>query len=301
MELRNLRTFVRVAELLSFSRAAEELHYTQSAVTIQVKQLERELGVELFERIGKNTHLTRHGEHFVPFAADVLGAADAALAFLDEPGTPSGPLRIGTVESICTAILPGVLRDLHAVCPRVETTVRTSTVDGLLDMLNRNQIDIAFFLDKKVHHSEWIKATEHPVDIVFVASSGHALAGAGGTTLKRVSEQPFILTEQGVNYRYELEQRLAAKDLQIVPYLDIENTEIIIRMLADNVSVSFLPVFALHPYLDRGELSVIDVPGFRVKMWMQLIYHKKKTVTPQMRHFIDLLLEAQQRWGKEHL
>lgn len=292
MELRNLKTFLRVAELLSFSRAAEDLHYTQSAVTIQIKQLERELGVELFERIGKKTGLTRHGESFIPYAGEVIRSADAALAFLKEPGTPMGPLRIGTVESLCTAILPEVLRDLHAACPLVEMVVRTSTIDELLAMLAHNELDIVYFLDKKINRPEWVKAAEQSVDIVFVASSRHELAGAGRVSQKRIVQEPFILTEQGVNYRYELEQRLAAKDLAIVPYLDIENTEIIVRMLRNGTSVSFLPTFAVLPHLESGELAVIDVADINVKMWKQLVYHKKKTLTPQMRYFIEQIRQV---------
>lgn len=292
MEIRVLKTFLRVAELLSFSRAAEDLHYTQSAVTVQIQQLEQELGVELFERIGKRTGLTRHGESFIPYASAVISSAEAAAAFLKEPGTPMGPLRIGTVESLCTAILPEVLLELHDACPLVEIVVRTSTIDELLAMLARNELDIVYFLDKKINRPEWVKAAEQAVDIVLVASSRHELAGAKKVSLKRIIREPFILTEQGVNYRYELEQRLAAKDMSIIPYLDIENTEIIVRMLRYGTSVSFLPVFAVLPHLESGELSVIDVPDIKVKMWKQLVYHKKKTLTPQMRCFIELIEEV---------
>lgn len=105
--------------------------------------------------------------------------------------------------------------------------------------------------------------------------------------MKNIINEPFILTEQGVNYRHELEQTLADKGYRITPYLDIENTEIIIRLLYRNTNISFLPAFAVRSDVDDGKLSVVDVAGIDIKMWKQLIYHKKKIVTPQMRYFID--------------
>ncbi len=280
MELRNLRTFLRVADLTSFSRAAEELHYTQSAVTIQIQQLENELGVKLFERIGRSIALTRHGDAFLDHAREVVQAADAALAFLKEPDSPKGPLRIGTVESLASAILPDVLEELHSACPLVETVVRTSSIDKLVEMLKRNEMDIIYFLDRKLHNLEWVKAAERPVDIVFVASGSHRLARPGRVPLREIVREPFILTERGVNYRYELELRLAAKNFKIVPYLDIENTDIIIRLLHKGTSVSFLPAYTVKEEIDSGKLAVLDVAEINVKMWEQLIYHRKKTPTP---------------------
>lgn len=286
MELRNVKTFLRVAELLSFSRAAEDLHYTQSAVTIQIKQLERELGVELFERFGKNICLTRPGEAFIPYANDLMRAAGAALSFLNVPGAPHGPLRIGTVESLSTAVLPDILRELHDACPLVETVVRTSSIDRLIEMLNHNELDILYFLDKKLFCNDWVKAAEQAVDIVFVVSAGHPFAREGKKALKDIVNEPFILTEQGVNYRRELEQRLAAKNFSVTPYLDIANTEVIVKMLHKGTSISFLPVFAVAQAVGAGGLAIIEVADINVKMWKQLIYHKKKMVTPQMQFFI---------------
>lgn len=287
MELRNVRTFLRVAELLSFSRAARQLNYTQSAVTIQIRQLEAELGLSLFDRVGKKINLTVDGEAFMPYAQDVIRAVDAAQAFNREPDTPRGSLRIGTVESLCTSLLPDVLEELHNACPLVETVVRTGPINQLVDMMNRNELDILYILDKKLNHHSWMKPTEHPVDIVFVVSSRHPLAGAEKASIRSIIHEPFILTEQGVNYRHELEQRLAGKGFSITPYLDIENTEIIIKLLRGATNVSFLPLFAVREQIAQGELSIVEVTDIRIKMWKQLIHHAKKTVTPQMRFFIE--------------
>ena len=109
MEIRNITTFVRVAELQSFSRAAEQLGYSQSAVTVQIRQLEQELGLLLFERIGKQVRLTENGSRFVLRALDILNAVDAAKNMAYEPERVFGKLRIATAESLLISVLPPVI------------------------------------------------------------------------------------------------------------------------------------------------------------------------------------------------
>ena len=106
MELRNLISFIRAAELQSFSKTAEQLGYSQSAVTMQLKQLEEELGIPLFERIGKRVKLTQAGERFLPRALEVLEAVGRAQQVAQEPERPGGRLRIGTCQSLVSGLLP---------------------------------------------------------------------------------------------------------------------------------------------------------------------------------------------------
>ena len=110
MELRLLTTFLKVAQLQSFSKAAESLGYSQSAVTVQVQQLENELGVRLFDRIGKTVSITHYGQEFIPYARDVVSAAARAVSFTVQERDLTGTLRIGTIESIMTASFGGSCR-----------------------------------------------------------------------------------------------------------------------------------------------------------------------------------------------
>lgn len=119
MELRLLTTFLKVAQLQSFSKAAESLGYSQSAVTVQVQQLENELGVRLFDRIGKTVSITHYGQEFIPYARDVVSAAARAVSFTVEERDLTGTLRIGTIESIMTASFGEILPLYHERCPHV--------------------------------------------------------------------------------------------------------------------------------------------------------------------------------------
>lgn len=291
MELRTVTTFLRVAELQSFSKAAEQLGYSQAAVTVQIKQLEEELGTQLFERIGKHIKLTEHGIQFIAHAQKLLKTAQEAKTFIRDDSKPSGKLRIGVVESLAISVLPPILLEFNKQCPLVEASIHTGLITELFDMVRQNDVDILFFLDKKTDCSEWVKLFERPEPIIFVASSSHPFAGKDKIPLNKILAEPFVLTEQGISYRYDLEQMLAARDLEIRPFLETGNTDIIVKMLLNHVGLSFLPQYVVQNEINTGRLSVINVEHPRIQMWSQLVYHKNKWVTSQMRCFIDLMMK----------
>ena len=293
MEIRNITTFVRVAELQSFSRAAEQLGYSQSAVTVQIRQLEQELGLLLFERIGKQVRLTENGSRFVLRALDILNAVDAAKNMAYEPERVFGKLRIATAESLLISVLPPVIMKFRQRCPEVEIITYTGVIGELFDMVRQNDVDLLFFLDKKTYHSEWVKVTERLEPIIFAASAEHPLAAQKNISLERVLEEPFLLTEKGISYRYDLEQNLAARNMEIHPFLETGNTDVITNLLLHNAGISFLPKYVIDQFVRQGRLVLLDVDVPQIQMWSQLVYHKNKWITPQMKVFIELMDEMQ--------
>ena len=155
MELRNIKTFARIAEVGSFTRVATELGYTQSAVTMQVKQLERELGCVLFERLGRSVRLTPEGERLLPVANRMLQAADEASRIAQKPGEVSGTLRIGVSDSLLVGVLAPVLSELSRTYPRVCASTHQQMPDEQFAMLRRNDIDVLLLLDERMERPEW--------------------------------------------------------------------------------------------------------------------------------------------------
>jgi DNA-binding transcriptional LysR family regulator len=295
MELRNISTFLRVAATRNFSKAAEQLGYSQSTVTIQIQQLEKELGTQLFERIGKQVSLTDQGEAFIYHANEIMRVTNEAMTFASDADIPTGFLRIGGVESLCTAILPELLLKFHKVCPKVQIVIKTATTEELIDMVKCNDIDLLFTLDKKVYGSEWIRAVQKEEEIVFVASGHHSFTNGKKVDLQTIINEPFILTEKGGSYRYELERILASYEIEIRPVLEIGNTETIIHLLEEGMGVSFLPLFSVKKAIKRGTLSQIQTDIPTIKMCSQLLYHKNKWVTPQMQTFISIVQDFYKR------
>ena len=118
MELRNINTFLHIAELHSFSSAARELGYSQSAVSAQISQLETELGTPLFDRVGKTVRLTDAGQTFQSYARTLLITAQQAKAALLPARAVSGTLRVALADSVCSTFLPDLLQQFHALCPQ---------------------------------------------------------------------------------------------------------------------------------------------------------------------------------------
>ena len=288
MEIRTLITFLRVAELRSFSRAAAQLGYSQAAVTIQIRQLEEELGVQLFERIGKKVRLTEEGRNLISRAIDVMNAV-RAVRDLGRGDEPAGQLRLGTAESLLISVLPPVMMEFCRRCPKVEFSTCTDMVTGLFDMVRQNDIDVLYFLDRRTNFPEWVKVAERRERALFVTSPANPLAKERHISVERLLMEPLLLTEKGVSYRYAMEQELAAAGQEIRPVLETGNTDILTQMLLKNMGVSFLPEFVVRDYLADGRLAALDTVCPEIEMWSQLVYHRNKLVTPQTEIFLDLM------------
>ncbi|WP_418452495.1 LysR family transcriptional regulator [Candidatus Ventrimonas sp.] len=289
MEFREISTFLQVAQYQSFSKAARHLGYSQAAVTIQIKQLEQELGVHLFDRIGKQISLTHQGQVFYQYAVSIRNDLEQAKNAVSDPSTLSGKLCLGTIESICASIFPDLLAEYHRLHPEVTISIVTDSPGVLLDRMNENTIDIVYLLDRRIYNNRWCKTLEEPEENIFVASPDHELALAKRELeLDEVLRFPFFLTEKDASYRHMLEQYLASINRSVKPFLEIGSTEFIIHMLLKNTGISFLPKFTVQRELQQKQLTALNVRGFQMQTWRQIFYHKDKWVTREMQEFLRL-------------
>ena len=292
MEFRELSTFLQVAKLQSFSKAAKVLGYSQAAVTIQIKQLEQELGVHLFDRIGKQTSLTHQGSVFYDHAASIMRDIAQAKVAVSPPQKLNGHLCIGTIESICASLFPSLLTEYHKLHPEVNISIRTDSPDQLLEQINGNQLDLVYFMDKRVYDVKWEKVLEEPEEIVFAATADHPLAQRSEPlSLDDVLSYPMVVTEKNASYRLILEQYLAAMGKSLQPYLEIGNTDFILQFLKQNTGITFLPRFTVEKAVSEGYLRILSVKKFSIRTWRQILYHKDKWVTREMAEFIRLAQE----------
>ena len=291
MEFRNLATVVRAAELHSFSQAARQLGYSQSAVSMQIGQLESELGAPLFDRVGKTIALTPQGLSFFKYAQNILRMADEAKGVMKNAGAVSGQLRIAMAESIGISMFPHALTRFHRRYPEVRLTVMTGTTGDMFRALAQNDVDMIFHLDNPIFRSDTVVALSQSTPIVFVAPAGHPLGQESEVPVGRIVQEPFILTEKGMSYRSQLDSQLAELGLQIDPFLEFGNTDVVARLVEEGLGLSFLPEFVVRDRIDRGGVIRLNVPGIRVALYTQLIYHKGKWMTPAMQAMIDIIRE----------
>jgi DNA-binding transcriptional LysR family regulator len=289
MEIRNLISFKKICEYGSFTKAAAELGYSQSTVTMQMKQLETELEVSLFDRIGKVIQLTEDGRRFLSYANEIILTANNARQALNKSCVPKGEIKLGLLESVCTAYLPGILKAFHSSCPEVSTVIKIGTFQELAAMLAANTIDLLWTFDLPLVRNDWNKVCSYKSEICIVASPDHKLAASEHIFLKDMKSETLILTEQNCSYRTIFERRL--KDLDIKPniFLEIGNTEIIKKFVEANLGIAVLPEFAITEELKNGIIVRLDVADFKFEMEGQLLIHKNKWLTPGLQAFIELV------------
>ena len=291
MEIRNLITFVHVAELNSFTKAAKALDYSQSTVSFQIKQLETELGCLLFERINHTITLTERGQALLEFAKQIRHLTDEFNSTRTASHAIRGFLRIVSPDSVCEDMMKANYVDFHRRYPDISLKFTTADTDGMFRMLDHNEADLMLTLDTHVYHSEYVIAEELPIAMHFVTGAESPYATKKAMCLKEIADYPFILTEKGVGYRRGLDEALAKNSLEILPILEIGRTDIIISMLEKGLGISFLPDLVTKKKVGEGALVYLNVTDVEANVWKQLIYHKNKWVTASMTALIDYIRE----------
>ncbi len=291
MDIRNLRTFIRVAELNNFTKAAQSLGYSQSAVTVQMQQLETELGLPLFDRIGKNIKLNQYGLNFIDYAIRVIEAIEKAESFATEAQNMKGYIRFGIVDSILNACFISILPEFNRRYPNIDVSISVSSARDIEAKIRANELDFAYLLDYKVPRKEWVRVREEIEPIIFVANPKNRLAGNESVSFEQLIGERLILMPPGEGYRYLFDDELAKRNLYAVPSIEIANTETIIKLTLEEDYVTMLPVFAVRNYIKEGRLAALNIPGVELQQWSQLVYLKGKAITPQMQMFMDTVLE----------
>ena len=288
MELRNLITFIHVAELGSFTKAAEQLGYSQSTISFQIKQLEDELGCLLFERINHTITLTEQGHELVSYAHQVRALTEDFKETLAKEDL-RGHLHIVTPDSVCEEMISAHYGDFHRKYPSIYIRFSTGDSGNLLHMLDRNEADVIITLDHHLYNKDYVVAKEQKIPMHFVASSESKFAHCKGLSIKDIIEEPFVLTEYGQGYRRVFDRELAKKSLEITPVLEIGRTDIITSVLIENNMISFLPDFVTDELIALGKLCYLDIVDMNIDIWKQLIYHKNKWLSKSMKTFIEYI------------
>jgi DNA-binding transcriptional LysR family regulator len=297
LDLRLLATFEKVAALLSFTRAATELAYAQSTVTAQVRALEQDLGVALFDRLGSRIRLTEAGERLLPYARRLLNLAAEARAAAVEPGEPSGQLTVGTIESLTSYRLPPLFELFHHRYPKVRLSLRTTIGDETLDALRRGVYDLGFLMESRTQHPGLETVVLLPEPLALVAAPGHPLAGRPLATTE-LCDATLLAVESGCAFRDLFEAELGAAAGGPVSFREFGTVEATKRAAATGLGIALLPEVTVADSLAAQTLQRLDWrPSFTLHS--QLAWRSGKQLPPAARLFVEqtrrLLREQQSR------
>ncbi len=300
MDFRGLVTFVQVAESGSFTRAAEILGYAQPTVSFQIKQLEKELGVQLFERIGHTVQLTDSGRNALVYAQHICRISQEMVHGTGEKREAKGTIRLVMSDSLCSPLVARRFLEFRRDYPQVSLNVVTAGTDEMYRMLDHNEADIVCTLDNHLYNTSYVIAAEEKIEASFVCCAAHPLARAGEVRITDLLEEPFLLTEKGMSYRRLMDEILAKSYHEIHPVLEMGNADLICELVGQGMGLSFLPDFVTERAVHGGLVVRLNVPECRVDLWKQLLYHRDKWLSPAMEAVIGHL-SGIGLCGSEHL
>lgn len=289
MEIRNLITFLKITEEKSFSRTAEQLGYAQSTITMQIKQLEEELGVRLFDRIGRTVITTDKGESLKKLASSIIQIASEASHLGDTDQEITEPIRIGLTESLQNCYMPELIYQYHEKHPHSSMIVKAESISVLLNMAAHNRLDLIFICHERIRSANFITAWEQKEPVYFTASPRHPLIKKNtSVSLDEILTNTFLQTENDSSYGLALNRYLSTRGRTLSSYLDIGNPDVIIQLLKRGAGISFLPRYIIESSLQDHSLSILPYDTSSIDVWVQLLHHKDKFITSSMRSFISL-------------
>jgi DNA-binding transcriptional LysR family regulator len=262
MELRQIRSFLSIAETLHFGRTAELIHLSQPALSLQIRALEEDLGVRLFERNRRKTSLTAAGVAFRDDAARALSQLDQAIrkARLAANGK-LGLLRIGFISTAGSEIVPDIIREFRELNPEVEFSLRAIPTADQVHMLETGSLDIGFLRLPIGGHPALDVVIVHREPFVLVVPASHKLAKRKRVRLSEVSGQDFVMYERTYAPGFHDLIFGMLRDARIVPYISQTAAEIstLISLVDSRTGIAILPASAVkHSVASVIACGIVD-------------------------------------------
>ena len=290
MELRQLKYFVKSAEYLNFSVAAKHLYITQSTLSQQIKQLEYELGFELFLRNSRHIQLTEAGEEFLPFARKtILDAEDAVQRLYDLQHVKVGTLRVGVTYSLSTVLTEGLISFMKEF-PDVKLKVFYKTVDELLTLLRERKVDLVLSYKPLSEATDIESKPLFENALALVVSKEHPLAKRARIKLKELENLPLILPSEGLQARMMLDRLLEGNDVSLASKLELNETNILLQMVATGNYVTILSTSALF---GKARFKAIPIDEPRNIMEASLLSLKGAYQKASAKEFVKILLDTE--------
>ncbi|MEW6706402.1 MAG: LysR family transcriptional regulator [Pseudomonadota bacterium] len=297
---RQLRVFTEVARHLSFARAAETLHLTPPAVTMQVKEVESQVGLALFERQGRQVSLTTAGEYFLVYAKRLLATlkdADDAMARFKRLET--GLLTIGMV-STAQYFLPRLLARFREEHPGIEVRLQvTGNREQLLKLLHGNEVDLAVMGRPPSELATRADAfAAHP--LVFVAPPGHPLLKVGHPPVRTLEPYPFVVREAGSGTRAAMEQFFREHRFSPRITMEMSSNESVKQAVMAGMGLGFLSLHTMGLEVRSGLLHVLFVEGTPVMRTWNVVHLPSRVLSPAAEAFRYFIIEQAEAFLVEH-
>jgi DNA-binding transcriptional LysR family regulator len=282
MDLGDLNIFRAVVQTGGITRAAEKLHRVQSNVTTRVRQLEQDLGVDLFIREGKRMHLSPAGKLLLDYADRLIGLADEAREAVHD-AKPRGLFRFGSMESTAAIRLPGPLNEYHNRYPEVTLELQTGNTQQLLAKLLHGELDAAL-VGEPFADAPFEKVKVYDEELALVAAARHPPIRSP----RDLQPQTILAFEPGCSYRLRLEQWFAHAGEMPERIIEMTSWHAILGCTAAGMGVSVLPKMVLATFPDRKLLSIHPLPA-NLSIAPTVLAWRKGTYSPKVNALVEVL------------
>ena len=288
MTINQLNTFLKITESDSFSGAANSLGYAQSTVTTQIKQLEDELGCQLFDRLGKTVSLTSSGERLVAYAERMLQLERDIHLELSDDEEPAGIIKLGASESLCITRLPAILMEYKRMFPRMDIRLQFITHEYIAELLQKGELDIAYTINPLIEDDSIKTLSQREETLGFYTSPDFPLRK------KRINEKdldgiPLLLTGHNCNFKHMLLADMAQYGITPQIALETSSKEILKQFAKNGLGVAFIPDITAEAEVRDGSLKRLDWRGSSFPIYSQVIVHKDKHLNRAISTLIDML------------
>ena len=288
--LRKMRVFAAVARNLSFTRAARELHLTQPAISQQVKLLEEEIGMPLFEQIGRKVHLAPAGVELLRYteqAMELLRQAGESLAAMR--GLKRGVLKLGAV-STAKYFAPSLLSAFTPAYPEVTIKFEVGNREEIIQQLAANEIDLVI-MGRPPRELETVAEpfAKHP--LIIIASPTHSLASKRRIRLSQLATEYFLIREEGSGTRASMERVFGEREVPFRVSMEVSSNETIKQAVMANMGLGFISSHTVGLELAARKLVILDVVGLPIIRDWYVIHLKDKVLAPIPAAFRAFLLE----------
>jgi len=290
MNLHQLATFQVVAKHCSYVRAAEELHFSQPAVSAQIRQLEESLGVKLFDKIGRKTHLTQAGEQLYLYSQKIFSLIDETMDTMSSLASPhSGRLSVGADTTVGTYVIPNLLGKFRQIYPKVEITLEVVNPTPLLEELRNNRIDMAIMSRIPDDDPVFAAPFAHN-ELVLIAPPTHRLANIK-VPFAELAREHFLMRETGSGTRSALEGAFREAGFPLQVSMQVGNNSAIKQSVAAGLGIALISRVAIDMELETNRLVVLDVEGFPLMRKWLLVHLKEKNLSATARAFKSFILQ----------
>ena len=286
MELRQLKYFITSADTLNFTEAARQCFITQSTLSQQIKQLETELGVQLFERIGKRVFLTETGRDFLPYARQTVADAEYGVQRIkDMEELRTGRLCIGTTFGLSALITDAIAR-FSEQYPEIYLEVMFLKQDELIDAVRERKVDFALTFEMMEKDD---LLTEQPVKtyhLCAIVSDQNPLAQQATVSLRQLADYNICTPARGMNARRMFDSLTNKKGIELQPKLEINEIHTLLHLVRTGRWVAILVDSITH-----GEEGLCAVPLREAALPMPVVwlYPKDMYIRKAMQKFMELI------------